>query len=166
MNVNLKSLVARLNETCRSALSDAAGLCLSRTNYDVEVEHLLMKLIEAPDTDVARILRYCEIDTSRLIRDLTVALDRLETGNSRTPALSPRIPRLVESAWLLASIEYGAASIRSGHLMVALFTNDDLARLARESSREFNKFSLETIGKNLSDITSASTEAREAATSS
>src|SRR6185295_2034026 len=90
-------------------------------------------------------------------------LDRLETGNSRTPALSPRIPRLVESAWLLASIEYGAARIRSGHLITALFTNEDLARLARESSREFNKISLETLGKHLVDITAASTEAREAA---
>src|SRR6185295_14010734 len=100
MNVNLKSLVARLNDTCRSALEAAAGLSLSRTNYDVEVEHLLAKLIDTPDTDVARILRYYEIDTSRLNRDLTLALDRLKTGNSRTPALSPRIPRLVESAWL------------------------------------------------------------------
>jgi type VI secretion system protein VasG len=163
MNVNLKSLVARLNDTCRSALEGAAGLCLSRTNYDVEVEHLLAKLIDMPDTDVARILRYYEIDPSRLTRDLTIALDRLKTGNSRTPALSPRIPRLVESAWLLASIEYGATRIRSGHLITALFTNEDLARLARESSREFNKISLETLGKHLVDITAASTEAREAA---
>src|SRR5436190_21390526 len=116
MNVNLKSLVARLNDPCRGALSDAAGLCLSRTNYNVEVEHLLIKLIEAPDTDVARILRYFEIDTSRLTRDVTAALDRLETGNSRTPAFSRRIPALIESAWLLASIEYGAPNIRSGHL--------------------------------------------------
>jgi type VI secretion system protein VasG len=165
MNVNLKSLVARLNDTCRGALSDAAGLCLSRTNYNVEVEHLLIKLIEAPDTDVARILRYFEIDTSRLTRDVTAALDRLETGNSRTPAFSRRIPALIESAWLLASIEYGAPSIRSGHLMLALFTNEDLARLARESSREFNKVSLETLGKSLVDITAGSAEAKAAVSS-
>jgi type VI secretion system protein VasG len=163
MNVNLKSLVARLNETCRGALEAAAGLCLSRTNYDVEVEHFLVKLIEGSDTDVTRILRYYEIDTSRLTRDLTLALDRLKTGNARTPALSPRIPRLVESAWLLASIEYGATRIRSGHLMLAMFTNEDLARLARESSKEFNKISLETLGKHLVDITAGSAEAREAA---
>ncbi len=35
----LKSLVGKLNDTCRRALEAAAGLCLSRTNYNVEVEH-------------------------------------------------------------------------------------------------------------------------------
>ena len=53
MSVNLKSLIGRLNDTCRQALEGAAGLCLSRTNYDVEVEHVLLKLLEAPDTDLA-----------------------------------------------------------------------------------------------------------------
>src|SRR5262245_37790996 len=60
MNVNLKSLIARLNETCRSALEGAAGLCLSRTNYDVDIEHYLLKLIERADTDLARIFRQSE----------------------------------------------------------------------------------------------------------
>ena len=55
MNVNLKPLIATLNDTCRGALEAAAGLCLSRTNYDVEIEHLLIKLAEAEETDLARI---------------------------------------------------------------------------------------------------------------
>ena len=37
--VDLKSLVGRLNETCRRALEAAAGLTLSRTHYNVEIEH-------------------------------------------------------------------------------------------------------------------------------
>ena len=55
MNVNLKSLVGRLNDVTRSALEGAAGLCLSRTNYDVEVEHILAKLLEQDDTDLHKI---------------------------------------------------------------------------------------------------------------
>ena len=57
MNVNLKSLIGRLNDTCRGALEGAAGLCLSRTNYDVEIEHILAKLLETEDTDLMRIMR-------------------------------------------------------------------------------------------------------------
>ena len=68
MNVNLKSLVARLNDTCRGALEGAAGLCLSRTNYDVEVEHLLVKLLESSDTDLHKILRHYELNASRLVK--------------------------------------------------------------------------------------------------
>ena len=53
MSVNLKSLIGKLNDTTRDALEAAAGLCLSRTHYDIEIEHFLMKLLDATDTDFA-----------------------------------------------------------------------------------------------------------------
>jgi type VI secretion system protein VasG len=165
MNVSLKSLIGKLNDTCRTALEGAAGLCLSRTNYDVDIEHLLLKLGEANDTDLTRILRYYEVDAARLTKDVTRALDRLKTGNARTPALSPRIPRLIEDAWLLASIEYSAAQVRSGHLVLALLTNEDLARLAREISREFDHISVESLKKNFADLTAGSAEDKRATSS-
>ncbi len=166
MNVNLKSLIGRLNETGRSALEAAAGLCLARTNYDVDVEHLLMKLFEAQDTDIARILRHYEVNQEKFIRDLTRALDRLKTGNARTPALSPRLPRLIQEAWLLASVDYGAQKIRSGHMLLALLADDDMARLAREISGELAGISVESLKKNFSEITAGSAEDKEAAASS
>ncbi len=162
MGVNLKSLIARLNATCRGALEGAAGLCLSRTNYDVEPEHFLLKLIESPDTDLAAIFRRYEINQSRVTKDLTAALDKLKTGNARTPGLSPRLPQWIQEAWLLASVDYGAAQVRSGHLLVALLASDDLRRLAREISREFASVSVESLKKDFAGITASSAEAREA----
>ena len=70
MNVNLKSLVGRLNETSRSALEGAAGLCLSRTNYDVEIEHILAKLLETDDTDLHKICHHYEVNVDRLSKDV------------------------------------------------------------------------------------------------
>ena len=97
------------------------------------------------------------------MRDITQALDRLKTGNSRTPALSPRLPRLIQDAWLLASVEYGAEKVRSGHLVLSLLANDDFARLAREISKEFHRISVESLRKNFADITAGSNESKEAA---
>src|SRR3712207_6547673 len=128
MGVNLKSLIGRLDQTCRGALERAAGLCLSRTNYDVEPEHFLLTLIEAADADFARILRHYNVSTSHLSRDITRALDRLKTGNGRTPGLSPRIPHWVQEAWLIGSVDFGASQVRSGHLLLSLLSTDDLAR--------------------------------------
>lgn len=158
MNINLKSLVARLDDTCRNALEAAAGLCLSRTNYDVEIEHLVMKLLEAPDTDAARILRHYEANETRLTSDIQRAIERLKTGNSRTPALSPRIPRLLSEAWLVASVEFNHTRIRSGHLLFALLSADDLAPLAERISKEFALVSPEHLRKNFADITIGSAE--------
>ncbi|MFP5261305.1 MAG: type VI secretion system ATPase TssH [Blastocatellia bacterium] len=165
MSVDLKSLIGKLNDTCRNALESAAGLCLSRTNYDVDIEHLLIKLVEAPESDVAQVLRYYEVDSARITKDITAALDHLKTGNARTPALSPVIPRWVQEAWLRASIDYGAEKIRSGHMILAMLATDDLARQAREISKEFNDISVESLRKNLADITAGSAEAKSDAAS-
>jgi len=93
--------------------------------------------METSETDLASILRHYEIDHSRLNKDLTRALDRLKTGNAATPGLSPKLPQWIQEAWLLASVDYGAAQVRAAGTVVALLATDDLARLAREISREF-----------------------------
>ena len=85
MGVDSGALIKTLNKTCLNALQAAAGLCLSRTNPSVEVEHWLVKLVELPDTDLTRIFRHFEVDTSRLLRDLTQVIDGFRTGNQRTP---------------------------------------------------------------------------------
>ncbi len=162
MNVNLKSLVGRLNDTTRSALEAAAGLCLARTNYDVEIEHILMKLLEQDDTDLHRIAGHYEINIDRLSKDVSSALDRLKSGNSRTPGLSDRIPRWIQDAWLLASVDYGAARVRSAHLVLALITSEGLSRIARDISKELSHISAEDLQAKLPDITADSVEEREA----
>ncbi|MGQ0540568.1 MAG: type VI secretion system ATPase TssH [Blastocatellia bacterium] len=162
MNVNLKSLVGRLNDVTRNALEGAAGLCLSRTNYDVEIEHILAKLLEQDDTDLHRIANHFEVNVDRLSKDVSVALDRLKSGNTRTPGLSDRIPHWIQDAWLLASVDFGAARVRSGHLVLALVLNDSLARIAREISKEFAHISSEALQASLPDITADSAEARDA----
>ena len=161
MTTNLKALIAKLDTTCRGALEGAAGLCLSRTHYDVEIEHLLFQLIEAPDTDLARILRHFEINPSRVTRDLTRALDRLKTGNARTPSFSPRLPRLFEQAWSLASIDYGEHRVRSGHLLLALLTDQDTGRLTLDLSQELKNISIETLQENLPALVAGSAEDKE-----
>ncbi len=162
MNVNLKSLVARLNDVTRNALEGAAGLCLSRTNYDVEIEHILFKLLEQDDTDLHKICSHYEVNIDRLTKDVSTALDRLKSGNSRTPGLSDRIPKWIQDGWLLASVDFGASRVRSGHLILALVGNESYARIAREISKEFSHISPEDLQTKLPEITSDSAEARDA----
>src|SRR5437868_3104883 len=118
--INLKELVGKLNDTCRRTLEAAAGLCLSRTNYNVEIEHWLIKLLETANTDLASILRGFEIDSARLNADLTRCVDRLKTGNARPPALGSNIVDLIREAWLIATIDFNEYAVRSGHLVCAL----------------------------------------------
>ena len=58
-------MIGKLNDTSRNALEGAAGLCLSRTHYDVEIEHYLMKLLDSSDDDFALIAKHFGVDKSR-----------------------------------------------------------------------------------------------------
>lgn len=161
MTTNLKSLIGLLNPTCRSALEAAAGLCLARDHYEVDLEHLLIKLLEPTNTDVSKILGHYEINHSHLERDLTKALDHVKIGNTRSqrvPVLSAYLLRLIEQAWLTASIDFAVTRIRSGHLILALISNPELSRLIRESTHEFAKISVEELKKTFYDLTGNSVE--------
>ena len=156
--VNLKALVDRLNDLCRKTLESAAGLTLSRTHYNVEIEHWLLKLMEDTDGDIGHILRQYGVDHSRLEADLTRVLDRVKTGNSRAPALSPNVVALAREAWLLGSIEFAAPRVRSGHLLLALLSDQTLSRLAHSASNHFALIPPEQLKADLVTITSGSSE--------
>ena len=160
--VNLKSRVGKLNDVCRSTLESAAGLCLSRTNYNVEIEHWLIKLLDAPDGDLAALFRFYEVDTGRLSRDLTKVVDKFKTGNARPPSLSPNVVDWVRHAWDAASNEFDSARVRSGHLLYALVGEESLSRVARETSGEFAKISPEALRKDFADVTAGTAEAKSA----
>src|SRR5437773_3608861 len=158
MTLNLKSLIGKLNEPTRNALEAAAGLCMSRAQYDVEIEHYLLKLLDAADCDCARILRQFDIDKSRLGAELTRSLDKMKSGNARTPAFSPSLVRMLTEAWTIGSIDYGMAQIRSGLTVLALAANEELARIMRDVSKEFQKIPAESLRKDFLSVVSGSRE--------
>ena len=98
MSLDLKSLVGKLTDTARRSLEGAAGICLSRTNYEVEMEHWFAKLLEAADGDIARILRHFEIAPDRFLADLERGLDTYKRGNGGRPTLAPTIEDLIREA--------------------------------------------------------------------
>ncbi len=164
--MNLKSLIGKLNDSTRGALEAAAGLCLARTHYDIEVEHYLTKLLDSTDNDVAAIFKHFEIDTSRFSGELARALDKLKSGNARTPALSPTLMKMLLEAWTIGSIDYNAAQVRTGFTIIALATNDELVRLMRDISREFQKIQPDALKKDFASIVANSGEEAQSAAAS
>ncbi len=158
MSINLKSLIGKLNEYTRKTLEASAGLCLSRTNYDIEVEHYVLKLLDQPDGDFAGIVNRFGIDKSRLTAELNRSLDKLKKGNARNPTLSPTVVKMLTEAWTIGSIDFGSGEIRTGFTVLALMTNDELSRLVRDVSKELQKIEPEVLRKDFLSIMERSEE--------
>ena len=160
--VDLKTLVGRLTDTCRRQLEAAAGLTLSRSHYNVEIEHVLLKLVEVPGSDISAILGKLGVDAGRISAELTRALDKVRTGNVRAPSLSPDIVSWLREAWLVASLEAGVNRIRSGHLLIALLADETLSRTVRDSSTTLLGIPVASVRVNLAELASGSEEAAQA----
>lgn len=117
--VDFAPLVSRLNTSCRGALENAAGTCLSRTHYEITVEHLMARLLEDPMGDIQLILKQAGIDPGRVMRALDQTIESFKTGNGGKPQFSPLLPELFADGWLIASVELFENRIRSGALFAA-----------------------------------------------
>jgi type VI secretion system protein VasG len=158
MGLNLKALIGKLNDQSRSTLEASAGLCLSRTHYDIEIEHFLTKLLDSQASDFAKILKHFGVDKSRLTGELARSMDKLKSGNARTPAISPSVLKMLTQAWTVGSIDFNASQIRTGFAILALVTDDELARIVRDISREFSKITPEALRSDFATIVADSSE--------
>ena len=158
MSVNLKSLIGKLNSSARSALESAASLCQARTHYEIEIEHFLLRLLEQTDGDMSRIIQAFGVDPSRMTTELSRALDLMKRGNARTPVISPSVMKMLTEGWTFGSIDFAAGQIRTGFAILALASNEELARITRESSKEFQKIQADALKKEFNQIVAGSSE--------
>lgn len=162
VDVSPKHLIAKLNEGSQKAVEGAAGLCLSRTNYNIEIEHWLVKLLEIPNSDLHAICNHFSVDTSRLMTQLNTEIDSFKTGNARTPALSPSFVDLIKEAWVVCSVTSGESQIRTGHVLAALLNDEALSRSSAAMVDELSKLPAPQLLNELAAITAESGESAAA----
>ncbi|MES2153138.1 MAG: type VI secretion system ATPase TssH [Pseudomonadota bacterium] len=160
MDINLKTLIGKLNDTTRTAATRAAGICVGLGQYEVDLEHLFLALLEQQDSDFVCVARQCGISLEGLQTDLRKEVARFAAGSARTPVFSRHLPTLFEHAWLIASLGHGQPNqIRSGHMLLAMLTEPDLAQLAQRGSRLFAGFPLDRLKHDFDKLTRGSAEA-------
>ena len=164
MATPLKTLIGKLNQTCRQAAERAANLCMAQGHYEVDLEHLFLALLEQPASDVSLIVHASGIESGELDADLRREIGSFKNGNSRTPVFSPHLPTLFEHAWLIASLDTQTTRIRSGHLLLALLTEPDLSQIARRGSRLFESVRLTELKHDFATLTAGSQEASQGVT--
>ncbi len=123
INVELKALIGKLNSYGKTSLEAAAGSCISRTNYEVTIEHVLLKLVEDSEHDFQMILAHFGVDAGRMQKAIQRSVEREKTGNQGKPVFSPLLIEWIQEAWMLTSIDFGLAQVRSGAFIAALVLN-------------------------------------------
>ncbi|SFN14897.1 type VI secretion system protein VasG [Candidatus Pantoea varia] len=119
-------LLRRLNPYCARAMDGAASLCETRAHAEILPEHWLLKLLEQGEGDLTVLARRYEWNMDALWQALLGWLDNQPRSVRSRPQLSADIQKLMQEAWMQASLA-GEESIRSVHLLMALTENPRLA---------------------------------------
>ncbi|MHA2755467.1 type VI secretion system ATPase TssH [Aeromonas dhakensis] len=119
IRIELPVLVERLNPICRHMLEEAAALCVNHQGAEIRIEHLLLKMLETPLSDVRQILKVAEVD----VEELKALLQPSPVDNGYGqgyPSFSPMLVEWLQDSWLLASAELQHAQLRSGVMLLVL----------------------------------------------
>ena len=155
--VDFKVIRQKLNNVCTKALEATVGSVMTRTHYEITIDHLLATLMERPESDFVAILNHFEVSVPKLHTAINRALEDQKTGNSGRPQINPYLLTLLEDALLIATAEFGAGNIRSGAITLALIRTPDVAVLS-DFTDELKKIKEDVLKKDFFAITADSRE--------
>ena len=159
LDLDLRSLIGRMNDISQRAVHNALGLAVTRTNYNVEIEHWLRALLEIDGSDLRQILVHFGVDGGALLTELNHALDKFKRGNTRAPALSPELQAMMRNGVLLSTVETPALRVRSGHLIASILNDNDIKRQVLAATPSLAGISGEQLRKEFQKICADSLEA-------
>jgi ATP-dependent Clp protease ATP-binding subunit ClpA len=152
MSTELRTLIQRLDDESRAAIERAAELCAQQTHFSVDPEHLLIELLRDKDSSLQRLLSHFQVSGARAQSQLQDALDQLKRGNGRTPVLSEHLPRLLENAWVIASVQLGESRIDAACLLLAALESDTLRGMLLESAPSLLDLPRESLRQQLRSL--------------
>ena len=152
MSTELRTLIQRLDDESRAAMERAAELCAQQTHFSVDPEHLLIELLRDKDSSLQRLLSHFQVSGARAQSQLQDALDQLKRGNGRTPVLSEHLPRLLENAWVIASVQLGESRVDAACLLLAALESDTLRGMLLESAPSLLDLPRESLRQQLRSL--------------
>lgn len=120
IQIDLATLVKRLNPFSKQALEMAASECMSQQAAEITVSHVLIQMLAIPRSDLRVITERADIRMEDLRQALTVENYASTRSADSYPSFSPMLVEWLKESWLLASAEMQQTELRGGILLLAL----------------------------------------------
>lgn len=113
-------ILSKLNTLAMSTLNEAVGLCVAKTNYEVTIEHWLVKCLERQDSDIFIIFKDYEELPNKIIKELLISIEEMNVGCGTKPSFSPVLVNVLFDAWIISSVDFNLSKIRTATLLLAI----------------------------------------------
>jgi len=134
-DISLETVTGKLNRVGYDAFIKSLRHAKSAGNQNVELAHWLLHILNNDRSDMAMTLDAYKIDRAKVLKELTDATNGLRRGQTEMPSVSSQINDLLDGGWQYATLFFGEAQIRTGHLLVAALKKKDLKRAFAQASK-------------------------------
>ena len=108
--------------------------------------------------DLHRIVKQFNIEPARLAADITEMLDKLPRGSTTISDLSSHVEEAVERGWVIGTLMFGDAQVRTGYLIAGILQIRGLKNHFHRISSELEKIKFETLTDRFDEIVKGSPE--------
>ena len=157
-DISLETVTGKLNRVGYDAFIQALRQAKMAGNRNLELAHWLSHLLRSDTTDLARTVDRFKLDRARLVADVDKVVEGFRKNETEMPGVSNTLVDLLDRSWHYATLFFGEAQIRTGHLLVAAFKSPELKRGFVNISAEFNKLNADTLAAEYRGIWSGSEE--------
>lgn len=143
--ITIEKFAGKMNRAGYDAFLQAMRQARSEGNRHVELSHWLFHAISNQHSDISLTLRETGLDRGQVLKDLDRATGGLQKNVTETPGISERLADALNHAWTYATLFFGEAQIRTGHLLVALLNDDALRRALVQYTPVLDQLSTDRI---------------------
>jgi len=152
------ALFGKLNQVGYRSIEAATISCKTRGNPYVELQHWIHQVLQLQDSDLHRIIKQFNLEPSRLAADITDSLERLPRGSTTISDFSEHIENAVERGWVVATLMFGEAQVRTGYLILGILQTRSLRNALMSISKEFEKVAIENLRDKFDEVVGDSPE--------
>ena len=144
-DISLETVAGKLNRVGYDAFMQALRHAKNEGNRHLELSHWLFHLVSNERSDISVTLIQSGGDRARLLADLQRAVEGLRKNVTEMPGISGGVTDLLDRGWHYATLLFGEAQIRSGHLLVAALKGKELREQMLTLSKVFGEIDVDGL---------------------
>ncbi|MBO0905476.1 type VI secretion system ATPase TssH [Jiella sonneratiae] len=160
-DISYEILTGKLTPLAHEAFRKAFWQAKEAGNRHVELAHFLYQLAAADGSDVAATLEHFGARADVVLAELAETIGRAKRNVTEMPSIGEPLGESLDRGWLYASLLFGSAAIRSGHILVGALRDAELCKTLAAASKSLAGLDPERVENSARAVWARSAEERQ-----
>jgi len=144
-DISLETVAGKLNRVGYDAFLQSLRHAKNEGNRNVELTHWMFHIAANPKSDISKTLDHFKLDRAKLVKDLGTAIDGFRKSATEMPSVSEAMTTVMDHGWRYATLLFGEAQIRTGHILVAALKDKESRAKLVQMSKVFGEINVDTL---------------------